>query len=91
MTSRVSRAVRSATLGIASCLVIGLSPSLALANAGTPLLWATGFHLVFGNALIGIGEALIAARFVRNARAADLCPWTIAANYASTIGGLLVL
>lgn len=91
MTSGLSRAARSGRLGLASGLVILLSPSLALANAGTPLLWATGFQLVFGNALIGIGEALIAARFVRNARAADLCPWTIAANYVSAIGGLLVL
>ncbi len=76
---------------LACGLAILLSPSLALANAGTPLLWATGFHLLFGNALIGVGEALVAARLVRDVRAADLCPWTIAANYVSTIGGFMVL
>ena len=28
----------------------------ALANAGTPLMWAGMLHLVFGNLVIGLGE-----------------------------------
>ncbi len=34
-------------------------PGSALANAGTPLMWAGMFHLVFGNALIGLCEGLL--------------------------------
>ncbi len=34
----------------------------ALANAGTPLMWASMFHMVFGNAIIGVGEGLLLAR-----------------------------
>ncbi len=33
----------------------------ALANAGTPLIWAGILHLVFGNAIIGIGEGILLA------------------------------
>ena len=31
-------------------------PMVAMANAGTPLMWAGMLHLLFGNALIGIFE-----------------------------------
>ena len=36
-------------------------PRDAWANAGTTLLWAGALHLVFGNALIGVGEGLLLA------------------------------
>lgn len=35
------------------------APALALANAGTPLMWAGMLHLMFGNLLIGILEGLL--------------------------------
>jgi hypothetical protein len=34
-------------------------PHCARADAGTPLMWAGRFHLLFGNALIGVGEACL--------------------------------
>jgi hypothetical protein len=62
---------RRLALGLAT--VVGLSvllePRLASANVGTPLMWAGGLHLVFGNALIGLIEGLLLARFWRVRRA----------------------
>lgn len=40
-------------------LLIPPAPSRAPANAGTPLMWASFFHLVLGNALIGVLEGLV--------------------------------
>ena len=42
-----------------------ISPSVVYANAGTPLMWAGAFHLLIGNALIGIGEAWVLNRLYR--------------------------
>ena len=57
-------------------------PATALADAGTPLMWAGAFHLVIGNALIGGLEGLLLAWMFR------LNPWgcvaaMIPANYFS--------
>ncbi len=48
----------------------------------TPYIWATGLHLLFGNILIGIVEALLLAKFAgcRETRAVGIL---IAANYVS--------
>lgn len=46
-------------------LVAALTPAIAQANAGTPLMWAGAFHLLFGNALIGVGEGVILACLFR--------------------------
>ena len=43
-------------------LALTILPSMASANAGTPLMWASMLHLVFGNAIIGLIEGLILAR-----------------------------
>jgi hypothetical protein len=71
-------------------LVIALLPSTAFADAGTPLIWASMFHLVFGNAIIGLIEGVLLSRIFK-------CPaWRsililIAANYTSAwVGGFLV-
>ncbi len=50
-------------------IVVLLSmPSVALANVGTPLMWATMLHLAFGNAFIGILEGGLLTWFQRCGR-----------------------
>ena len=67
-------------------LALTLFPSTASANAGTPLMWASMLHLVFGNAIIGLIEGLLLGWMFK-------CPkWRsvlilIAANYASAWAG----
>ncbi|MFM2082879.1 MAG: hypothetical protein RL380_1570, partial [Verrucomicrobiota bacterium] len=70
--------------------VLVLVPQVASANAGTPLMWAGMLHLVFGNALIGLGEGWLIALVFK-------CPkprcigLMIAANYFSAwVGGWLL-
>jgi hypothetical protein len=71
-------------------IVLALSPTVAYADAGTPLMWAGMFHLLIGNAIIGIGEGLILARFFRPKRAGCI-PIMIAANYFSAwVGGVFL-
>lgn len=62
-----------------------------LANAGTPLLWATILHLFVGNALIGLAEGLLLARSFNVSKKRAVAT-LILANYASAwIGGILIL
>lgn len=61
-------------------------PVLVLANAGTPLMWAGMFLLVFGNAVIGIGEGLIIGFFFKLKYRWSI-PVMIVANYASAYAG----
>lgn len=65
-------------------------PMSASANAGTPLMWATEFHLLFGNALIGAAEGFLIARFFR-ASATSTTLAMVLANYFSAWVGFLVL
>ncbi len=58
-----------------------------LANAGTPLIWLTGLHLVVGNSLIGVGEGLL-LRWAFGVRTASGIPRMIGANYASAVVGV---
>ena len=61
-----------------------------LANAGTPLIWLSGMHLLFGNFLIGVFEGLLLARIFRlPSKGAVIC--MIAANYTSFIMGLFLI
>jgi hypothetical protein len=57
-------------------------PSIAAANAGTPLMWASALHMLIGNAVIGVLEGGLLARVfkVRIPRAIVLM---ILANYFS--------
>jgi hypothetical protein len=67
--------------------LLALIPQVASANAGTPLMWAGMLHLVFGNALIGLGEGLLIA-FVFKRPKARCIGLMIAANYFSAwLGG----
>ena len=66
------------------------TPSVAHANAGTPLMWATMSHLVFGNAIIGVIEGLLLAAFFRTPKGRTIV-WMIVANYFSAWVGLVWL
>jgi hypothetical protein len=80
------------TIGVFSFLTIFLlcCPQRASANAGTPLMWASMLHLVFGNALIGVIEGALMAKFFRLPGTKCLLVM-IAANYASAwLGGLFI-
>jgi len=67
--------------------VLTLIPDVASANAGTPLMWAGMLHLVFGNALIGLGEGLLIALVFKRPRRRCI-GLMIAANYFSAwLGG----
>lgn len=66
-------------------------PQPAWANAGTPLMWAGMLHLVFGNALIGLGEGLLLA-WVFFAPKVKTVLTLILANYVSAwLGGHFIL
>jgi hypothetical protein len=54
-------------------------------------MWAGMLHLVFGNALIGLGEGLLLARLFSLAKRQSVVWVMIVANYASAwLGGLLI-
>jgi len=61
-------------------------PTSAYADAGTALMWVTVFHLLIGNALIGILEGIVIAKIfgVRLKRSILIM---IPANYFSSIAG----
>jgi len=67
-------------------LVLAAFPAVAFADAGTPLMWAGAFHLLIGNALIGVAEGLLLAFVFR--RKWGVCVLImIAANYFSAWSG----
>ena len=72
-------------------LAIALFPSIASANAGTPLMWATMLHLTFGNAIIGLIEGLLLWRLFQAPRWKSI--WVLViANFASAwAGGFLIV
>lgn len=65
-------------------------PLSAQANAGTPLIWVTGFHLLLGNLFLGLAEgALLARLYSLPKRGCALA--MVAANYFSAwVGGVLI-
>lgn len=69
---------------------LGLVPCVALADVGTSLVWATGFHMVFGNALLGLLEGwLLAKAFsLRRGRCVALM---VLANYSSAWLGMFIV
>jgi hypothetical protein len=72
-------------------LILGLIsflPVVALADAGTPLMWLNFFHLVIGNALIGILEGFILTWIFKTNRARSI-KIMILANYVSMILGMV--
>ncbi len=76
-------------LGVA-VILLALFPTIAQANSGTPLLWATAFHLLLGNVAIGLFEAYLLKRFF--ALPFQRCSSRmILANYVSAWIGYLLL
>ena len=67
-----------------------LIPLTAQANAGTPLMWASMLHLVFGNAFIGLFEGLVLAKIFRLHYFKCVLVMVLA-NYFSSWGGGLFL
>src|SRR5689334_1126069 len=67
-------------------IVLLACPYSALANAGTPLMWAGMLHLVFGNALIGVFEGLLIARLFSLPKRKTVLVM-IGANYFSAWAG----
>lgn len=75
--------------GVLSLLLI-FAAVPAHANAGTPLMWFTSFHLLLGNAIIGVIEGRILARWWKLPKISE-CGWMIAANYVSAFCGVFLL
>jgi hypothetical protein len=67
-----------------------VTPSIAQANMGTPLMWSETFHLIFLNGFIGIFEAFVVARLFR-VSANALLPVIMAANYFSMLAGCFII
>lgn len=67
--------------------ILILVPSFSMANAGTPLLWVSALHLVFGNAIIGVIEGLILAKLLKIAKLRSVMVM-IVANYTSAVMGV---
>jgi len=80
---------RKNTVLLSFALLMGL-PSVAYANAGTALMWATIFHLFVGNALIGIFEGFVIAKLFR-LKFSKSIGFFILANYFSAWTGIFVL
>lgn len=71
-------------------LSLSAFPTSASANAGTNLMWAEMFHLVFGNALIGWGEGLLLSRLFSVPKRISI-PVMLIANYGSAwLGGVFI-
>ena len=69
-----------------SCVSTGAT-SLVRADAGTPLMWATGIQLVIGNAIIGAMEGLCLTWFF-DVPPSSSVPVMVVANYTSAcVGG----
>ena len=74
---------------LAGILLLAI-PSVAQANAGTPLMWASMLHLVFGNLIIGIVEGILLAK-VFGLTKRNCIGLMILANYLSAwLGGLVI-
>ena len=65
-------------------------PQHACANGVTPLMFATGLHLLFGNALIGIGEGLLLGLLFSVPKGKSVSVM-ILANYVSAWLGVLFI
>lgn len=76
-------------VGVLAC-GLALVPSVAWANAGTPLMWASCFHLLLGNAMLGLLEGMLLTRWFGGSSARAI-GWLVVANYLSAWGGLWLM
>lgn len=65
-------------------------PSVAQANAGTPLMWAGMLHLVFGNLIIGIVEGILLAKFFGLTKRKCIGLMVLANYLSAWLGGLVI-
>lgn len=65
-------------------------PSAALANAGTPLMWAGMLHLVFGNLLIGLLEGYLLAKIFGLHKGKSIGILILANYFSAWVGGLFL-
>jgi hypothetical protein len=65
-------------------------PVDARADAGTALMWAGMFHMLLGNAIIGVIEAAVISRFFK-VKYMRIVGVTILANYFSAWAGFLLV
>lgn len=66
-------------------------PSICSANAGTPLMWASAFHLVIGNIIIGIIEGSIVARALKVGYGKAIILLILANYFSAWFGGVFLL
>jgi hypothetical protein len=66
-------------------------PLTALADAGTPLMWAGLLHLVFGNALIGFGEGIALAFLFHLSRWKSVLAMIVANYFSAWVGYVFLL
>ncbi|MCY2963452.1 MAG: hypothetical protein NT069_07340, partial [Planctomycetota bacterium] len=75
---------------LVTSLGILLAPAVAQANVGTPLMWGAAFHLLIGNALIGLFEGYLLSRFFRASQLSAMVGMVIA-NYVSAFVGAYLI
>jgi hypothetical protein len=80
------------SLPLLSLIALGVValPQYALANAGTPLMWAGMLHLVLGNALIGVGEGTLLAWLFSIPKGKSIGVMVVANYLSAWLGGLFL-
>lgn len=81
---------RNALIALIVVTVLSVS-SVAQANVGTPLMWASALHLVFGNFVIGVLEGLLLAKFFKVPAGRAIGLMIIANFWSAWLAGLWLL
>lgn len=71
-------------------LILLCFPSSAWANMGTPLMWATMFHLAIGNALIGVCEGALLGYLFDVPRGKVIGIMILANYFSAWVGGIFL-
>lgn len=71
---------------IFGALLLLAVPSVAHANAGTPLMWAGILHMVFGNAIIGVAEGLVLGLLFRRSKWKCILIMIVANYFSAWLG-----
>ena len=66
------------------------SPTSALADVGTPLVWGSALHLLLGNAAIGVFEGWLLARYLKLPWPRPVWPLILANYFSAWLGTLLL-
>ena len=73
-----------------AALVLIALPSVAQANAGTPLMWAGMLHLFIGNAFIGLLEGILLIKLFKAPKMKAVGLMILANYFSAWIGGLFL-